>query len=214
MVYYTYLITNSINGKMYFGVSSCECDPNLHNYWGSGALISKAIKKYGKENFTKEIYETFDNPEEAYAREAEVVNEEWVLSNQSYNAITGGLGGRKASKKLKDRLSKQRKGKSKPFGFQSGSNNSFYGKKHTKEAKERIRKKLKGRDLGEQWRKNQGNARLGSKHSEETKRKISEANKGRKYNYRDVECPYCGLQGRGPNMSRYHFDNCKEFING
>jgi hypothetical protein len=23
------------------------------------------------------------------------------------------------------------------------------------------------------------------------------------------ECPHCGKQGKGPNMSRYHFDNCK-----
>lgn len=22
-------------------------------------------------------------------------------------------------------------------------------------------------------------------------------------------CPHCGLQGKGPNMTRYHFDNCK-----
>jgi len=24
------------------------------------------------------------------------------------------------------------------------------------------------------------------------------------------ECPHCGKQGKGPNMSRYHFDNCKQ----
>ena len=23
------------------------------------------------------------------------------------------------------------------------------------------------------------------------------------------ECPYCHLVGRGSNMTRYHFDNCK-----
>lgn len=25
------------------------------------------------------------------------------------------------------------------------------------------------------------------------------------------ECPHCGKQGKGPNMTRYHFDNCKTF---
>ena len=25
----------------------------------------------------------------------------------------------------------------------------------------------------------------------------------------EVECPHCGLVGRGGNMNRYHFDNCK-----
>ena len=23
-------------------------------------------------------------------------------------------------------------------------------------------------------------------------------------------CPYCNLEGAGGNMTRYHFDNCKE----
>ena len=26
----------------------------------------------------------------------------------------------------------------------------------------------------------------------------------------EVECPHCGLVGRGGNMKRYHFDNCKK----
>jgi len=27
--------------------------------------------------------------------------------------------------------------------------------------------------------------------------------------YEKVTCPYCSLTGSGPNMKRYHFDNCK-----
>ena len=43
--------------------------------------------------------------------------------------------------------------------------------------------------------------------------KISAAMKGRKFpgrTYPERECPHCGKVGKGPSMSRYHFDNCKE----
>ena len=43
--------------------------------------------------------------------------------------------------------------------------------------------------------------------TQETKTKISAANKGRKFPQQ--VCPHCGKEGAGPNMTRYHFDNCK-----
>ena len=46
-----YKITNNLNGKIYIGKDSHD-NPN---YFGSGVLIKRAIKKYGKENFTKEV---------------------------------------------------------------------------------------------------------------------------------------------------------------
>lgn len=46
-----YLTTNLVNGKQYIGSSNFKDD----SYFGSGTDISKALKKYGKHNFTKEI---------------------------------------------------------------------------------------------------------------------------------------------------------------
>jgi len=46
-----YKITNLINGKFYIGQQLT----GAKNYLGSGMLIKKAVKKYGKDNFVKEI---------------------------------------------------------------------------------------------------------------------------------------------------------------
>ena len=48
---YIYLITNTLNNKIYVGKHSTD---NLDDgYMGSGKIIIRAIKKYNKENFTK-----------------------------------------------------------------------------------------------------------------------------------------------------------------
>ena len=48
-----YIVTNKINGKIYVGQST-KSDPT---YFGSGVSINRAIAKYGKENFKKEVIE-------------------------------------------------------------------------------------------------------------------------------------------------------------
>lgn len=73
-----------------------------------------------------------------------------------------------------------------------GSRNNFYGKKHSEETRAIISKSSSG-----------------NKHSEETKQKMSVAHSGKKKNLKIVVCPYCDREGSGPNMSRYHFNNCK-----
>ena len=89
MFYYLYKITNKINGKYYIGVHQTK---NLDdNYMGSGFALREDIKKFGFENFEKTILEFFDNSEDMYAREQELVNKEMVNSNDTYNLIHGGI---------------------------------------------------------------------------------------------------------------------------
>lgn len=89
-IYTIYKTTNLINGKYYIGFHGTE-DPN-DDYLGSGARITMAVKKYGQENFKKEVLFEFDNPEEAYAKEAELVQEEQVMDENCYNVVGGGRG--------------------------------------------------------------------------------------------------------------------------
>lgn len=90
MFFTVYKINNLINGKYYVGVHRTE-DPN-DSYFGSGELIKKAVKKYGKENFEKEILFLCESEEDAYRIEAEIVNAEMVASHMCYNKHVGGFG--------------------------------------------------------------------------------------------------------------------------
>jgi len=90
--YYVYKITNLLNDKIYIGKRGCVCLPeNDTKYMGSGILIIRAIKKYGIENFKKEIIKVFDLDEDAYLYEKELVNEEFINREDTYNIIEGGL---------------------------------------------------------------------------------------------------------------------------
>ena len=92
MHYYLYEIKNDINGKIYVGVHKTKVMDD--GYMGSGKAIKAAILKYGFNNFTKTVLETFNSSDSMYAREKEVVNEEFIKNRNSvYNLKEGGVGG-------------------------------------------------------------------------------------------------------------------------
>lgn len=86
--HYFYKITNTINNKIYYGIHSTN-DLN-DGYMGSGRALIRAFKKYGKENFIKEIIKFFDTREELSNYEKEQVTEKFIKENNNYNISIGG----------------------------------------------------------------------------------------------------------------------------
>jgi hypothetical protein len=91
MHYYLYELKNLINGKIYVGVHKTATIDD--GYMGSGKVSKVAIEKHGIENFSKTILEEFENAEQMFAREAEVVNEAFLAREDVYNLRRGGTGG-------------------------------------------------------------------------------------------------------------------------
>ena len=86
--HYFYKITNTINSHFYYGVHNTN---DLEDgYMGSGKRLQYAYKKYGIENFTKDILKFFDTAEDAFLYESEIVTEDLVKDNDCYNSKLGG----------------------------------------------------------------------------------------------------------------------------
>lgn len=70
-----------------------QTDDINDNYMGSGLRIKRAIEKYGVENFEKTVLFECSSAEEMNAKEAEIVNEDFIARDDVYNIELGGKGG-------------------------------------------------------------------------------------------------------------------------
>lgn len=91
--YFIYKTTNLVNGMFYIGKhETLKVDDG---YLGSGNYLLNAIRKYGKENFKREILEFMDNRISLSSRELELVDDDFLNRNRGkcYNIVRGGCGG-------------------------------------------------------------------------------------------------------------------------
>jgi len=170
MFYYLYEIKNKINNKIYVGVHRTE---NLDDgYMGSGKAIAAAINKYGHSNFEKRILEFFDNPKDMYAREKEIVTEEFLLNNNTYNIRRGGNGGFDHINKNKELLTERNR----KVAANRDMTNTIEAARKSKQ-KESYRKNM---SLAQQKRfANRPGTFLGKTHSDVTKKKMRESHLGK-----------------------------------
>lgn len=170
-IYYTlYKITNRINGNIYIGVHKTE-DIN-DGYMGSGNLIIAAIKKYGLHNFDKEILFTdLGDSKSMYAKEAELVTEEFIKRKDTYNIRIGGFGGEQpeyVKKKISNTVKTYFKNLS-PEGHEKLLLDRRSRKPASKETREKISKVHLGRKATKETCQNISKALTGKPMSDERK---------------------------------------------
>jgi hypothetical protein len=91
MHHIVYRTTNLINGRYYIGVHSIE-NLETDDYLGSGELLLKAISKYGRANFKRQILKECCSKKEAFKLEEKLVVTVHT-DPKSYNMNCGGQGG-------------------------------------------------------------------------------------------------------------------------
>lgn len=171
--YYIYITTNLVNNKKYIGQHFGQTDDD---YLGSGIILNRAIQKYGKENFKKEILEIVNSKQEANTKEKYYINVYQAIENPNfYNIADGGQGGYVTKGyTLEDRQSVNKK----ISQSLTGEKHPMYGKHHTEETKEKIKKSLQQywtlekRNQRSKKYTGEGNPMYGKHHTEETKEKI------------------------------------------
>lgn len=160
-----YRTRNLINDKIYIGKDKY----NNPKYLGSGKLLHQAIKKYGIENFKKEIICEIDNLKELNELEIFWINEENSITPNGYNISLGGAGGDTLSNHPdKDKIFKEHS-----IWMKNYENNPWKNK--SEETKQKISKTLK-----QKYKNKENHPCYGKKLSEETKQKIGKSNKGKK----------------------------------
>ena len=91
MYFYTYKITNSVNGNIYIGAHKTK---RLNDgYMGSGTVLKRAMSKHGVENFKKEILQFHESQEKMFEHEMHLVDQDFVDRTDTYNLKLGGTGG-------------------------------------------------------------------------------------------------------------------------
>jgi len=198
MKYIIYKTTNKLDGKYYIG---CHCTEDVNDeYLGSGKHLTFAIKKHGRDNFTKEILYIFENKQNMFDKEREIVNEEFVKNPITYNLKVGGSGGN------------------------PGIVGAFFGRKHSSKTIKKIQQSAFEQITTEEkrqkcstnnWAKTNplghkehiSKLHKGVPKSESHKEKLREANLGIKHKI--ITCPHCGKEGGERIIKRWHFNNCK-----
>lgn len=134
-----YKWTNKISGKAYIGQTTQDPEKRRaeHLYTSSDSVISRAIRKYGVENFDFEVIDsTATNQDELDAREKywSEYYHTWIGDPECWGYNVRECGGAHGAwpQDVKDKISQSK------IGTGMGADNPFYGKHHTEETKRVI----------------------------------------------------------------------------
>jgi group I intron endonuclease len=203
-----YRITNTVNGKIYFGQSNkirarwtkhkSKLNKNVH----PNAHLQNAWNKHGVDAFICEVlvYCSVD-----YLQNMEqVVLDLHASEDYCYNIgldADNPMRGLKMTDEQRKKISEAKKG-------------STLSEEH----RNKISDSLRG------YKRNYGKTKCphcdveGAKpnmkrfHFDNCPSLTGIPRKAPSQNYEIIKCPYCGLEGTKPGMKRWHFDNCKHKI--
>lgn len=167
-----YKTTNLLNGRYYIGMHEAACVDD--GYLGSGRRIKAEIKKYGRENFKREIIKELGTRQEMIEAEAMLVTEDLRQDPLCLNLKNGGSGGQDQSVAVANWQSEEYR-QSQAEGlrkkWQTDENyrlttvehssetmkrthaagkikyDTFTGRKHSEETKQKMRESKRLRDL-------------------------------------------------------------------
>jgi hypothetical protein len=213
-VYLLYKTVCPVTGGYYIGVHTTR-KPYLDGYQGSGDWVKSCLET--NVYLITGILEFFATEAEAYAKEAALVTWEKVQHDPlMMNRISGGLGGWKGMTPEKCAERNQRLQTDEERQKRSDTLTAYY---------KVVPHHVTGKPKSAKQKLEMSNSQRGRTFSAESRAKMSETHKARialsgvkpvppclkgvKRNLKEVECPRCGFRGKGGNMTRYHFSNCK-----
>lgn len=193
---YLYVKRHNKTGLMYFGKTFR--DPET--YKGSGKYWKRHLSKHGDDVTTiwKELFTDLDSLTEFaefFSNEFNIVESKRWSNMISENGLDGNPNGLKRGPLTdahKAKISKALKGRKQTDAEKLAHSLAMQGRIFSEEHKKNLSKSKKGKPLSEK-------ARIANIVS----------HIGITYKQKIVECPHCNKSGGKPNMTRYHFDNCK-----
>lgn len=154
-------ISKKENDMVYIGITSQE---NVFDRWGNNGNhykynehFSRAISKYGWQNFLHEVLFDGLTKEEAENFEIKLIAE-YNSANEKfgYNKALGRSSVGKHTEETKNIISQKAKER-----FKNPENNPMYNKHHTEEAKKKISQKATGRKLSREAKEKLSKANIG-----------------------------------------------------
>ncbi len=204
---FVYKWINKINGHWYIGSHQGGKDDG---YVGSGVSLKDAIRKHGIDNFEREILYEGDNFRDEETRILTELNAAKDLASYNHKneafgcSLPGelnGMFGKELTPEQRYKCGNAFRGKKRPghSELMKGENNPMFGKTEHSHGLKKRAIFLRGKSFEEIY---------GEEKARQLKKKLCESHIGIKHKLNHVTCPKCNTIGKGPNMTRYHFDNC------
>ena len=201
MQHVLYKTTNLLNGRFYVGMHSTN-NPN-DGYLGSGRRLRAEIKKYGRENFKREILEVLTSRDALKAREEEIVNETLLDDCLCLNLKNGGEGGGRVWHAQHAKI------------FHSAGQRAMMAKVHAdadkvKQISQKVATTIKTRHAEGAYPDSYGKF-LGKSHTDDTRQKMADSHRGKHEGEKNSQFGTCWVSD-GAKPIKIRKDELQEYL--